>query len=270
MRATLPHWCLAVVLAASAMVVSVSQAAPIVQAGLITFDNIAPTANQVLNNPTRTDRPGSLTSLQIVTAGVTVNITRENGARFDLVNNFLLTQTGKPDSWGTDVDGDGDVEAGTADRSVSLDPFYNTANYGFIFNFSDPIQYFSLLAGDFGKDFDRLTLQAWQGPDMTGNLIPGSPVVDYLPAVNGSTWTQSRFEIAHLGGFRSVLFRGGLDDFDVFVDRVFISLGMEVPPDDELDDPQIGGDEGDIVVPEPATMALLAAGGLWALRRRRA
>lgn len=243
----------------------------VVQSGLITFDSLSPTANSVLTSPTRTNRPGAITQMQIATAGITVSISREDGAAFDLVNNFLLTQTGKPDEWGTDFDQDGDMEDGTADRSVSLDAFVDTRNLGFIFSFSDPIQGFSLLAGDFGHDFDELNLTAYTGPNLTGTVVNPVPVTEYLPArPNSPEWTQARFEIIDHGGFQSVLFRGGLNDFDVFVDRVFVSLSGNIPPDDELDDPGIDSDENPLVVPEPVSLSLLAIAGLGVLCRRRA
>ncbi len=261
------HCCYALTAIVVLMIASASHASIATLSGLITFDDLTPTANSV-HPDGFTIRTGGLTFLQFETAGVTVDIYREGGAGFDLVNNFLPTQTGKPDGWGSDIDLDGDVQAGTADRSVSLDAFDDPSNLGFVFSFSDPIQGFSLIAGDFGRDLDELVLTAYSGEDLSGGQV-GSAVYDYLPGVDGPTWTDARFEITDSSGFQSVLFKGGLNDFDVFVDRVFISLSGNIPADDEIDNPQIDGDSNPLVVPEPMSGALLVGGLALMMRRRR-
>ena len=230
------------------------------EAVLITFDDLPATITSEVPDSTtqsgfRAVRNGALTELILSAGGVTVTITRENDAPFDIVDNTLQSQQNKNPSFG----------------SRSLDPYVFTGNQGFIFNFSDPIKTFSILGGDFGQDYDRLQLRAFFGQDLSGGLVPGSFQEEELPRlVNQSTWTQARFHtsVEESGdpGFRSVLFRAGNGfNFSAFFDRVFFDLGLVpsdpfFPGDDELNDPENQGDPTTLI-PEPATLVLFAAGG---------
>lgn len=213
---------------------------------LITFDTLDPTIVSV-GGDGKTIRPGALTELGLTVDGVTVTITREGDGVFDLVDNTLSTQIGKPANWG----------------AVSLDFFADTRNLGLIFSFSDPIVAFSLLSGDFGRDLDILKLFAYTSDDASGDPINSEPVESYLPLTATRQWEEKRFYIdvdEGEEGFSSVKFYGGAADFDVFVDRVFFDRSGELDPmESSLDDP---GNVGDTitVIPEPGSLALIGLG----------
>lgn len=249
----------------------------------ITFDTLADSLTTVRTEvPSASSssgfaavRPGAYNSLSIQSAGVVVTITREGGKRFDLVDNDpasppsdnvnLVSQQGKSAAFG----------------KRSLDPFFDTSNAGFIFTFDTPIIAFSLLAGDFGFDADQLEMVAMSGPDGTGNVVDSD--LDFIPQKqlpNGTfykEWDERRFDVAVANptdpGFYSVIFRGGINDLSVFVDRIAWNVGGSTDfDDDELNDPDNGGSGAVALIPEPAS-ALFAALGLgWFLatpRRRR-
>ncbi len=256
---------------------------------LITFDDLPDQTTTIRDENPHPDfpddpsrniavRPGGHTSLVLSAGGVTVTITRENGTAFDLVDN-------DPD----DGPNDNVFLHGQQDKSEvfgkrSLDPFSNTSNNGFIFNFSDPIKVFGLIAGDYGFDADSLSLFAYSGANATGTIVaqdsfdPLDPNNDNtIPAkfANGQffrEWDEQRFDV-NVGqddpGFQSVLFKGGAVNMSVFVDRIAFELGSnQLPGDDELDDPSNTG-TSTTFIPEPTTTTLMLCGAAAAALTRR-
>jgi len=246
---------------------------------LLTFeeDDLLATANAVTpssetSSGFETVRPGALTEMVFDHEGVRTTIKRQNDAPFDIVNNNLLTQTGKSAEFG----------------DKSLDPFADQSPNGFIINFTSApagdggvgvaeldgggpqkeiIAAISVLMGDFGKDFDALQMAAFAGLDGTGDMV--GAVGHNLPKRNDHNWTQARFELSDPNGFSSVVVVGGLHDFDVFLDRVWFTRnpGLDAPTD--LDDPaNVGSPTSVVFVPEPTAAALCGLAGLAVLGRR--
>ncbi|MDG3006940.1 PEP-CTERM sorting domain-containing protein [Paludisphaera mucosa] len=110
-------------------------------------------------SPPQGSRPGALTSLVLSESGLTLSLSRENGAAFDIVQNSDA-QSGKPASFG--------------ERSV--DPFFAPGTSGFIGNLSSAVSGVSLDFGDYGADADTLTLSAYSGLDGTGTLLATTTV----------------------------------------------------------------------------------------------
>lgn len=265
---------------------------------LITFDSFEPTAFSEVVNPDpnsssgmSTVHPGALTELVLPELGnIVLSIKRENGATFDLIDNSLLSQQSKAGDDGLDSFG-----------GVSLDPFSDTSPSAFIFNFlqidSDggendseegyddeddeplPIRSFSALIGDFGGDGDGFQMFAYSGFDGTGDLVASTSELISLPRIQPSRdWTEKRISLISGteeepgDGFRSiVLYAGGglgSANFSVYLDRLFFAVGPD-PFDPFIDDPNTLGDD-DLLIPEPASLALLVLGGVAMLPRRRA
>src|ERR1035438_7277443 len=114
---------------------------------LFDFEGFTPT----FTSPADSTRTGALTSLVMNGGGLTVTISRPGGVAFDLVSN-TGDQSGKPSSWG----------------NVSLDPFFDPSNSGWIVDFSVPVSSFSIQYGDYGQDSDTLTATAFAGVGGTG------------------------------------------------------------------------------------------------------
>jgi hypothetical protein len=122
------------------------------QATIISFDFEAFTPTYTA--PPDSSRAGALTSLVLTGGGLTVTITRPNGLAFDLVSN-TGDQAGKPASWG----------------NVSLDPFFDPSNSGWILDFSIPVTSVAIQYGDYGQDSDSLTATAFAGSGGTGTNL---------------------------------------------------------------------------------------------------
>jgi hypothetical protein len=246
-------------------------------ATLITFDDLPATVtSEVVSGSTvsgyKAVRPGHYNGsakLVVSVSGITVTISRQNGAAFDIVNNDdLLSQQGKGASFG----------------SRSIDPFADTTINGFIISFSDDIRALSLLSGDFGGDPDGLILKAYYGADLTGGFVPDSQYTSTIAGNITHAWTQDRFYTAVTNpadaGFKSVLFYGGTANLSVFIDRLWFSRDpdevaalIEDPGlyyyDEGLDDAENTGDSTSLI-PEPASIALFTIGAsLLAFTRRK-
>ena len=148
-------------------------------------------------------RSGSLSTLSLTNRGLTIDITRP-GSVFDIVDNTIAGQLGKPPGWG--------------DRS--LDPFVaETSATAFNVTFSEALSSFSVQFGDFGADaVDVLTIEGYSGVNGTGRLVGSVSVAFddlFFPA----------FAVAELSPttpFRSVRLLGGTSGFpqSVFYDNL--------------------------------------------------
>jgi hypothetical protein len=192
-------------------------------ATIITFDLESSTAT--FSSPPSSSRPGALTSLLLTNSGVSLTITRQNGTAFDLVSN-TGDQSGKPASWG----------------NISLDPFFDPSNSGWIFTFSQPVFGFSVQLGDYGQDADTATLTAYSGPSGTGTNLASS--LD-----NYSTQALPVFDTASVAanGTMSVTLNGTSDspgfNNSVFLDNIVLTMPSSVT-----------------TVPEPRAATLLLGG----------
>lgn len=150
-------------------------------------------------------RTGSLTSLTMTESGLSVTITRDSGAGFDIVENIAANgQAGKPASWG----------------DFSLDPFFNeTTNDSFVFDFSQRLTTFSIETGDYGADEDRVTLTAYDGANGAGN------VVDTV-SVNWNSGFPLFITLTGNGDIQSVVMTGGSASFpnSMFYDNLHVEV----------------------------------------------
>jgi hypothetical protein len=152
-----------------------AQAAPV----LFTFEDVAATTD------------GGLTSLVVSSGGVTMTITRENGATFDAFDPISF-----PPEFGDRV----------------LSPFSNVGDFAYLVNLSQPTFFFGLDFGDLGPDPDTLTIEAFSGPNQSGVLV-ASQTFDY-PGLNFPA-----FETVGIGGPNPALslrFIGGFGSPNMF------------------------------------------------------
>lgn len=242
------------------------------QAALITFDTLAPTANQHTGGTAQsTIRPGAYTELTLFpSGGQPVTISRQNGARFDLVDNTLPRQLGKDPEWGPSPEDIGLPGI----YSTSLDPFFDTTGSAMVFTFQNPISSFSILVGDFGGDGDAIVLHAYTGLNLQGTKVtPAAGAQFSLPNMGtNKAWTDTRITFTAPNGspgFRSVSVIGGVGGtHTVFYDRL-VYVDIEGPgPGTGLDDVHNPGDYTSTTVPEPGIFTLAAAGLMGLLLRR--
>lgn len=247
------------------------------QAVIVTFDTLTPTSG-IGSNPDQTDRRGALTELSISfpDSDYVMTITRQSGAAFDLLNNNHPRQTGKADYFGSQIP----YQNQTVFRSVSLDPFADTSYNGFIFSFNEPINTFSVRAGDFGSDTDVIHLYGYTGSNLSGSIVNhGTPGAGYLFPLSSddSAWTDTRVTLTTQQKMWSVLVVGGASDTSVFLDRVFFDILPTSPTGelpafglpDNLDDVNNPGSQFSGIIPEPSSLLLLSLTGFTALVRRR-
>jgi len=233
------------------------------RATLITFDDLPATVTTEVPAATASGfaavRTGALMSLQFIVDGVTVTVSREGGAQFDLVDNVsLVSQQGKSASFG----------------SRSLDPFFDTSPSAFIFSFNTPIKIFSILAGDWGGyDTEIMALSGHNSSDGSGPAVETDQKNMLIGTSN--VFSSKRFEISHNAGFSSVKFvsnglRPGFQPtgMSVFLDRLYFDRGSTTPPpDEELNDPENTGSPT-VLVPEPVSLLALMVGGVMLAGRR--
>jgi hypothetical protein len=218
-----PRRCLSALARAAGLTALVFSFLSAPAAAQIIFDFESSTATYV--SPPALDRPGALTSLALTNGGLTITITRPNNARFDIVDNTTVNQSGKPASFG----------------ARSLDPMFtvltpNSAN-GWIFNLSAPTTTFGLAFGDYGVDADSLTLTAFSGADGTGATL-GTQTVNLGLNAFPNFATNSVTGV----GIRSVVV-SVTSDTTGFENSVI------------LDNIQVAG-----AAPEPGTLSLLGLG----------
>lgn len=126
----------------------------------------------------------------------------------------------------------------------ALDPFANGAADFFVANFSTAINGVDVEMTDFGADADTLTLEAYSGANGTGTLL-GTSTFDFGFA---SAPDYAAVSVLSNSPILSIRFRGGSN---VAANSMYID-NIAIQP-----------------VPEPATLAALAAGVGLVLRRRR-
>ena len=152
-----------------------------------------------------TNRSGTLESLSYTRSGLNIELKREGG-RFDIVENSFSQQ--KPSAFG----------------SKSLDPFSTTSNTPFVMNFDKTVDAVFMLMGDYGEDSpDLLQLEAFSGPDATGDLLSEDEA--NLPTIGNDEFNFKRVSV-QADGIRSVRFIGGTSAFpnSTFVDRIRIEF----------------------------------------------
>jgi hypothetical protein len=126
----------------------------------------------------------------------------------------------------------------------ALDPFANGSNDFFVANFSTAITGVDVEMTDFGADSDVMVLEAYSGANGTGSLLGTST---FTWGLNSSP-NYAAVSISSTSPILSIRFRGGSTQGanSMYVDNIAIQP-----------------------VPEPATLAALAAGVGLVLRRRR-
>jgi len=194
---------------------------------IFNFENQTPTYNPA----TMLGPPGAFTSLSLTQDGITVTISRQNSAAFDLVNNPTLSGQ-MPPSWG----------------NVSLDPFVDSTGGGFIFTFSQPVSNFSIQYGDFDGDSDKASLLAYSGLNATGSVLAssldnyGKRSLPLFDTISAST-----------AGIESVLITGTSS-----------GTGVAEHPDQSIYFDNIVVGTATTSTPEPASLFLIAAAGIFA------
>lgn len=201
-----------------AMLCAVSMC-PMVASAAIVFDFEDETAT--FNPPP--SRPGDLASLTMTESGLTATITREQNARFDIVQN-----ASNPAS---------QVKPAVFGRN-SLDPFWDTGNTAFLVNFSSPILGAQVDMGDYGGDTDTLVLRAYSGLGATGTLLDSSSLILPAPGPN-ENFSFSTLSVSSSSSINSLWMIGGSSNFpnSVFYDNLTVN-----------------------VVPEPSSLALAGLG----------
>lgn len=178
--------------------------------------------------------PGSLTTLTLINAGITMTITRMDNSgpeisSFDILE-LSTWSPGPPASWG----------------NRALSPFNDSSQNAFVFRFSQPISFFTIEVGDYGVDNDTLTVDGYSGNDDTSTLLD-SDSVNYGLATFP---TLSTGQISSAVGFQSIYVMGGSAGFQnsVYYDDVYAETAA---------------------VPEPATLTVIGLGLAAIIRRRK-
>jgi len=186
------------------------------------------------SSPNSTD----LTSLTMTDggSGFSLTISRDSGAGFGVMDTspFVGSSFDFPPSWG----------------SRSIDPFGDSTDDWFVVDFSQGASGFSLELGDFGADSDDVELEAYSGLGATGSLINSNMLTGYTGNMDLDGSGDFLSVSSGVPDIMSVRFRGGssVQTQSLYYDN----FGLEFE-----------------AVPEPATMAILAAGATLALRRRK-
>ena len=203
------------------------------------FEGLAPTFVDTGSN----SRTGALPSLSITQDGLTIDIFRESGSRFDTVDNTVVFQSGK-----------------TGFGNVSLDPFFDLSGTAFIVEFSQPVSLVSVEMGDYDAfddagqpifEDDAVTIEVF---DEDGNFIAS---LSNLLEDTGTLFNFNSINVGTIGAPEKIAFLrmiGGDPDIgnnSVFYDN--LTVEFEVLP-----------------FPEPATILLIGAGivGLAGFRRK--
>ncbi len=242
-----------------------------VQATLLTYEQFAATADSVVrSNRTSsgwaTVRDGSRSLLIFDVDGVRVTLYREMGLPFDIIENTLPSQVGKPLSYG----------------NRTIDVFGDMAPKALIMDLSDPCSgapasrgVLSVDFGDFGRDEDKLLIELWSGLGATGELV--GMAMATMDGRNDSDWTHMRLTARAPEGFASARIIGGnvdkdgnFTDHDVYSDRYWFVGDPDAVVPEDIDDPEVAGSPATIVfVPEPSAALVMVAGGLMLMHRRR-
>jgi hypothetical protein len=194
----------AVIALASVLVSLTATATP------ITFDF----ENERVTRPSSGAAPGLISTLSMSAgSSLTVDVLRP-GTRFDIVRNARPDQV-KPAPFG----------------NRSLDPFFDTRNRPFIFNFSKPIERASILMGDYGQDTpDILKIEAFSGKNATGSLLTSD--LKKLPTVppGSRVFNYRELSVSSENPIRSLRINGGTSSFpsSVFYDKLLVEL--HTPP----------------------------------------
>jgi hypothetical protein len=180
---------------------------------------------------------GALTSLELSSGGLTIEITRPGDPnQFDIYDVNDIGNPTLPSTWGV--------------RSIS--PWFSNAGTAFVVNFSQPVEFVSIEMADFGQDPDDLFLEGFAGLDATGNLL--DQAADQLPGGTDFTGATLSIETA-TPSIQSIRFMGGTESYET-------PFGTFSIPN------SVYYDNLAVVVPEPASLALLAGAGALAFRRR--
>lgn len=172
----------------------------------VTFDLEDQVATSGFSNP------GAYTSLVLNNSGLTMTITRESGARFDVVD---ATVANWPPSF----------------QTRALDPFFDTSASAFVANFSQTLSGFSLEFGDFDGDGDLLTLNAFSGLNGTGALL--GTVSIFWNDDFGAGDPAAVAALTGLSGIQSVTFIGGSSGFpnSLYYDNFIATLDAQGMPE---------------------------------------